>query len=312
MKQAGRWLLTVFGYLLYTAGVFVVLLWILFPADSALAWLQGKLRHAYPSLSWDFSGVEKNFPLKLRLSAIRVYEKSDRENPLFQIDEVYVSPMMEKLTGLKKQVPVRFLLEIFDGTVSGELLVPGNGETVQCSGEMQGIQLGKFEEIWKKTNRSGSGKMTGTFQYAGTWHDPLQGSLQASVQVSDGAISLQQPIFGMEQVAFESTATDLALSNRTVTLDNGVMDSHLFTATYKGNMTLADNLYTSGITLQGFMEPRPELLGGLQNPTAASLIKSQLQDDRLSFTISGTLLEPGILFKGASGIIDGVIEGGGR
>jgi hypothetical protein len=116
----------------------------------------------------------------------------------------------------------------------------------------------------------------------------------------------------LDQVDFNVMTTNLSVKNRIVTIDNGVLDSRLFNVTYKGTLKLTDSLYTSGITLQGFIEPRPEMLGGMKNAAAVTLIKNQLQNNKLSFTINGTLIEPGILFKGASGIIDGIIDGGVR
>jgi len=64
--------------------------------------------------------------------------------------------------------------------------------------------------------------------------------------------------------------------------------------------------------MQGFLAPRPELLSRLHDDAVVSLIKEQLRDGKLSFTVSGTLLEPGILFHGLSGVIDGVIERSAR
>lgn len=311
MKRLVFWLLTILGYLLYTVGVIVVLLWILFPADSVLVWLQGKLNTAYPSLSWNIDNVEAGFPLKLKLSDIRVNRENDPGNQLLHIPEMHFSPDIEELVKMKKQIPVHYQVKTLDGTVAGEI-VPGKGSMVQCSGEIKNIQVGKLDEIWRKTNRNGSGKISGTFQYSGKWQNPLQGNLHADLKVSEGKISLQQQIFGLDQVNFNSMTTVLSLKDKIVTFEKGVVDSRLFNVSYTGTLKLTDTIYTSDITLTGFMEPRPELFGGLKNATAASFIKNQLQNDKLSFTISGSILEPGILFKGASGIIDGIIDGGLR
>ena len=77
-------------------------------------------------------------------------------------------------------------------------------------------------------------------------------------------------------------------------------------------MVLADNLLNSGLNLQGSFEPRPELLGGLKDPNMIQLIKGQLRDGKLMFTITDTIQMPGISFEGASGVIDGMIQGRGR
>ncbi|MDW7773124.1 MAG: type II secretion system protein GspN [Desulfobulbaceae bacterium] len=311
MKRFGRWLLVSLAYLVYTLGVVVVLLWILFPADGVLVWLQGKLQNAYPGLAWNINRVEKEFPLGITFADVGVYEKNDQENPLILFNEMRISPAVEGMLKLKKQVPVAYRLKTPEGTIEGELSLPGKGLPAQCSGEIRNIELGMFEEIWKKINRTASGSMSGTFQYSGFWQDPLHGELQASVEVRDGEIGLQQGIFGLEQIDFHLMSASVNLKDRIFSLDSGMMESRLFTANYEGSLQFADNLYTSALNIQGLMEPRSELLGGMNN-TAASLIRSQLQNNKLSFVINGTLFEPGIIFRGASGIIDGIIESGGR
>jgi type II secretion system protein N len=312
MKRFFRLLLVLSGYLLYTVCVTVILLWVLFPSDSALVWLQGELRQAYPSLAWNISGLEKAFPPKLRLTGVRIHENNDPDNPPFVIDEINVSPALGRLVKLEREVPLRYDMQALDGTVRGEAFFPLQGDVVECSGEAGGLELAALDAVWDLTNREGSGTMSGRFRFTGAWQDPLRGKLEADLQVRDGTISLVQPIFGLQRIDFHDMSTDLSISNRIVSLEDGRMDSRLFSASYKGVVRVTDNLYTSSINIQGSMEPRPEMLAGLQNPTAVSLIKSQLRDDKLSFTLSGSLMEPGIQFRGTSGVIDGVIEGGAR
>ncbi|MDH3330535.1 MAG: type II secretion system protein GspN, partial [Desulfobulbaceae bacterium] len=233
MKQLVRGLISILGYLLYTFGVVVVLLWLLFPADSVLVWLQGKLNTAFPSLSWNIDKLEAGFPLKLKLSDIRVNGKNEQGNQLFYIPEMHFSPDMEELVKMKKQIPIHYQMKTLDGTVAGEI-VPGKGSMVKCSGELQNIQIGKLDEIWKKTNRNGSGKISGTFQYSGTWQNPLQGNLHADLKVSDGKISLQQQIFGLDQVNFNSMTTILSIKDKSVTFEDGTVDSRFFKVSYSG------------------------------------------------------------------------------
>ena len=71
-----RWLFSSLGYLLYTVGVAVILLWVLFPIDTVKTWLQRRLNTDSPTLIWEIKGMEAVFPLQLELSDVRVLKKN--------------------------------------------------------------------------------------------------------------------------------------------------------------------------------------------------------------------------------------------
>lgn len=312
MKRFFRWLLVSSGYLLYTVVVIVFLLWFLFPAQSVLVWLQKKLDTMYPSLTWEIKDLEKGFPLNVKLTDVLLSGKNGRNEKLFQIDTLQVTPDINTLMKLKKQIPVLYKLDTLDGTIKGKLVLSDNRTFVQCSGEAKGLEIGKLDTIWQRTDRSGSGKMSGSFNYQGRVNNFIRGDLRADLQVMEGSISLRQKILGQDQLDFKTLKTTLNMKDMVARFEDGAVDSRLFTVGFKGTLHFTDSLYTSRIAIQGFMEPRPELFGGLENAAAVSFIRNQLQDNRLSFNITGPFLDPGIIFKGASGIIDGIIEGGVR
>ncbi len=312
MKKVIRWFLVSLGYLLYTLGVTVILLWLLYPADTVKIWLQRKLHMASPSLVWEIEDMKAAFPLQLRVSDIRIYRKNQTDSPLLEVTEMQLLPDIRELVKLKKQLPLSYRLKTLDGTVRGRFLVAENRTGLECSGTFQDIQIGLLEGLWQKAGRTGSGKLSGTFTYKGGWRQPLRGDLKADLTVTDGRVSLVQSALGLDVLEFTAVRAAVTAKDRIVNVKDGQMDSRLFSANFTGVMSLSDSLATSGIKIQGSVEPRPELFGRLGSDTAITLIKSQLQDGRLSFAISGSLAEPGILFKGVSGVIDGIFEGGLR
>ena len=58
------------------------------------------------------------------------------------------------------------------------------------------------------------------------------------------------------------------------------------------------------LIFQGSLEPRPELFAGITDEMTAELIRSQLKEGHLAFTVRGSLREPGILFNGLSVELD--------
>jgi type II secretion system protein N len=309
VKKVIRWFLVSLGYLLYTLGVTVILLWLLYPADTVKIWLQRKLHMISPSLVWEIDDMKAAFPLQLRVSDIRVYRKNQTDSPLVEVADLQLLPDIRELVKLKKRIPLSYRLKTLDGTVRGRFLVSENRAGLECSGTLQDIQVGRLEEFWRKAGRTGSGKLSGTFVYKGGWRQPLRGDLKADLIVADGRISLVQSTLGLDVLEFSTMRAAVTAKDRIVNVNDGQLDSRLFSADFTGVMSLSDSFSTSGIKVQGFVEPRPELFGRLGNDAAITLIKSQLQGGRLSFAVSGSLAEPGILFKGSSGVIDGIFEG---
>ena len=133
-----------------------------------------------------------------------------------------------------------------------------------------------------------------------------------SVQLKNGSIQLLQPIMGLDTLGFRQLDTSISLKNKEMTIGKGKVESDMFAADFKGTVILADDLFSSGLDVNGWFEPRPELLANLKDKTMVQVVKSQLRNNRMNFTLTDTLMAPGIQFEGASGVIDGVIQGGIR
>lgn len=306
-----QWVFVSLGYLVYTLMVLVVLLWVLFPAESLRLWLQARLKILYPALEWEIEAVQTALPFSLQISGIRISEKNDaRESSLIKISEIELTPPLSGLLSLNNHIPVMYKVKILDGTVLGRAGVDRQKGSLRCSGSLKDIQLGRLDGVWKKLNRPVSGKLSGNFEYMGIVRNLLQGDLQADLTITEGDIGFMQPVLGMESLEFAQAKTKVSMKEAIITVEQGEVESRLFAGSYSGTITFFESLATSGVDVQGFFEPRPELFGRMQDQTTISLIRNQLQDGKLLYTVNGSLLEPGILFKGTSGVIDGIIEGG--
>ncbi len=312
MKKFFRWIVSVAGYGAYTLVVFLFLLWFLFPNESFRVWLQNQLANKYPSLTWKVKEVRLAWPFSMMALDVQAGDQEEGSKPLLHVEEIKVRPDLKKIFAEPKNIPFIYTLRSLDGSVTGSIsLVKERGE-VSFSGQIRNMQLGGLDEIWKRFGRSVTGKASGPFNYKGNLNDFLAGQLQADLSLENGSIELLQPILGLEKLDFNQVTSSLSSNNRVVTVAGGKMDSDLFAVEFGGTVTLADNLFGSGLDLDGSFEPRPELLANLNNATVVNLIKDQLRDNKLSFQLTDTLLEPGIVFQGASGVIEGIIRGSVR
>ncbi|HHO49077.1 MAG TPA: type II secretion system protein GspN [Desulfobacteraceae bacterium] len=311
MKRLAGWLLSSLGYLLYTLVVLVVLLWVLFPLDKVRVWLQAGMNAAGTDIRWEIAGLRKAWPLGVVASGVRFSEGENSRDPLILIDELKIMPDVRSMLRVKETIPLRYQLRFLDGTVRGNgEYHPADG-LVRGDGYLENLNLAGLE-IWRKMNREAAGIMSGRYSVEGVWGNFSQLGGQADLVVSNGHIDLYQPFFGLDQLEFSRMSAMLNLREGVVTLEQGGVESKMLAAEYGGTVTLTDPPGLSEIKVDGSLEPRPELLGGIKDRTVLALIRNQLKENRLSFAISGTLLEPGITFEGTSGVIDGIIQGGAR
>lgn len=311
MKKFLHWILSILGYASYTIAVLVVLLWFLFPAESVRQWLAAKLGEQSNSLAWNIGDLHIAWPLSIVGLDIRAVKKGGKE-VFVQVDELKIRPDVTKIVRFADESPVTYRASLLGGTVSGDASLDRGLGTVRCSGEIRNVKLGGMDGVWQQLGRKGSGTLSGSFSYEGPWQGLLSGTVQADLAVADGSLEFLQPVFGLGSLDFNRLTTALSLRDRVATFENGKIESDLFGVDFAGTVTLADTLLGSGLDIKGSFEPRPEMLGSLKDPAVVQLIKGQLRENKLTFTLSDTLLEPGILFAGVSGVIDGIIQGSGR
>lgn len=311
MKRFAGWIFSSLGYALYTIMVVVVLLWVLFPDDSVHDWLQVRMNSATPA-QWEIGALRKAWPLSFVAADIRVREGLNAPEPLIHIDEVRIRPDFGGLIAAGGNIPVTFQVRTLDGSVRGNVSFSPAGGPIQCSGNMENLELEGLGEIWRIMNREASGSLSGRFSFEGPWQNPPLGSGQADLVIADGSIALVQPFFGLPRLEFSRMTAALKLRDRMVAVEQGAVESKMLAGEYGGTVTLADSPLMSEVQIDGFIEPRPELLGSIKDGATLALIRNQLRENKLAFALSGTLLEPGITFQGTSGVIDGILRGGAR
>lgn len=312
MNRIVKWFASSLGYLLYTVLVLTLLLWLLFPADRARMWMQQSLNTEVPAVRWEIEKLRPVWPFALVASGVSLKEDRDEGTPIMQLDRVTLSPDFGQVAEGLEKIPLRWEIKALAGIARGTVLVARPEGRLEGRGSVEDIKLSLLEDIWTRLDRTVSGTMSGEFSLDMVWTDIMQAEMKGKLRVDDGIVSLQQPVFNLSRLEFREMTASLELADKVLLVKSGKIESKMLTGEYSGLVALQTPLAVSQIKLDGFIEPRSELFGRLQNNARLTLIKNQLQDNKLSFAVSGSVLEPGIVFQGASGVIDGIIDGSGR
>ena len=77
-------------------------------------------------------------------------------------------------------------------------------------------------------------------------------------------------------------------------VDKGMVDSELLDSRFSGTIRLSPDPMSSQVDLQGEVQPKKKFFKAVNNTLAYEAFRLQLKDNHLPFTITGTLMEPGI------------------
>lgn len=289
------------GYLLYTAAVLVLMLWLQFPVAAVKAKAEAELNRLSPDLVWQIGAVGLAFPADIRFRHITVSNKGDKE-PLLVFDRFSLRP---DPVGWRQTDTwsVRYTAELLGGSISGTLAPTKTPVALTCQGELYDLRLDSpgLKKLLAAYGRTVSGILSGTFTGKHDGRQGLLAELEGKFTISKGAVSLQEPLVIMpnqQQLAFEQLRCGLKRQADTVRLEGGKLESKLLSAEFSGNLRLAAPAAATSVQFQGRLEPRPELLASLGGPQLAAMLKNQLREGKLPFTVSGTLHQPGINFTG--------------
>ena len=282
------------GYLLYGAVVLVLLLWWLFPAQSARTYLEYHLQRVYPSLTWTVGAVRLQLPDRAVVHDVRVKDKKNSKIEWLRLETAQIRP--DYVASLRRQRPVfLYRLELLEGTMTGELILDRSGDLV-CLGRLAELQVAGLTQLQQLLGRQVSGRLSGQYKCQIRPTEKRLDRLEGHFSLEDGKVTMRAPVLGHSSFEFQKMEVTLEQHDRELAVKDGQIQSRLLRATFSGTVQLRPQLTTSPLNLHGMITPLPELLGGLPDDAATASIRERLQKGKLAFTVEGTLLQPGIRF----------------
>jgi type II secretion system protein N len=289
------------GYLLYTAAVLLLMLWLQFPSAAVKAKAESELNRLLPGFTWRIGAVGLALPADIRFSRIQISGK-DSQDALLVIESFSLRPDFAAWQKTRAWSAL-WRLQALGGDASGRAGLRKDRSGLEYSGELRGIQLDSpnLKKILQTWGRTASGSLSGSFSGRQNWQHGLFAEFEGRLLMRKGAVSLQKPVLGMKELAFDSLSAALRHNqDRVLHVEEGKLASRLLEADFSGTVSLQlADFSQSQFRLRGQLAPRSEFMASVGSPLAASLLKTHLQDGgRLPFDLVGPLSEPGIIFAG--------------
>lgn len=304
-----RRLASITGYLLYTLIVLAVMLWYLFPAETAKKRLEAELYRLTPDLQWKIGKVGLSLFAAIRLADVEIRPDLQQKKSILAVQALSLQPDLRSYLQ-RRELAAAYHLDMLGGEVKGRLRLKGHQKTLLYDGTGKGLQLQGVTALQRTLNRSVSGVLAGSFsgklQLQGDDADTVQGDLA----LAHGILSFQEPVLGMEQLAYTRMAVHFKSTVQGIALSAGTMESSLLTGEFTGTVKPQADFSQSTLQIKGTLAPRPEFLTSIGDAAAVTLLKKQLRDGKLPFTINGTVKEPGIVFTGLPAEFNQQLQGG--
>ncbi|WP_028583026.1 type II secretion system protein GspN [Desulfogranum mediterraneum] len=302
--------------LAYTLVVVTLLLWLLFPAAFLRQWTPRYFQAAFPGYSLEMEELALRFPGQLELGGLELAAVRGRNGgrELLVVEQLLLRPLPGE--SLRARGPV---LQLAGRLAGGELEARLQGGELlgqyRLEGHFSALELGGVKLLEQTLGRELRGRLGGVFSLVlnrGSEEEEALQTMDLELELVDGVVGLKQPIFGHTLLPITSLAARIEGKGRTFQLSQGVVESSLFAAEFRGRLQLQQPLGESLLSIRGTLQPRPEFLKNIEDRQTAEGLRRRLAKGPLSFTISGSLQSPGIVFSGLAELMELLQpEGGG-
>jgi len=287
-----RWLLSTFGYLVYTLAILVFLLWWRFPAAEVASWCESRLQASYPALIWKIDSLRWQFPNRLVFGNIQALSGQEA---MIDVDSLELTADLTSL--MRKNRRITFAMRLYGGTGTGRIhLTPEH--VFSCQGRFFGLDLEQMKGLCLSLKRNLRGELGATFSGQGTWPVLNLREVSGMLTMENGLLPLRKPVLGLQEISFSRLEASVKNQNHAWLIDKGVLEAKTMHVSFKGKIIPGPDLGRSRINISGSLTPRSELFRAAGSRDMATAIRGFLRKGALSFTVSGTAEEPAVQFPG--------------
>lgn len=279
------------AYLGYSLILAVVLLHYLFPTESFRDYMQARLERGGSPFLVSFDRVAASFPFGLRFIGPAVKARDAADVVVLKADSLLVRPrFLSLLSGTLKYL---FLCRAYGGIMRGGLYFDETeaDRLVETNVELNDINVGDCKYLSELIGREIKGILKGDISFRGSPDSLINGSFDANLILTNGAIRLQQPFLTLESIDLQELEIKAAGKERKMDINSIKLKGKELQGSLTGTMELdTDNIAQSKLSMTGEIKPFATLFQGAEGSNdALQLVKDHLSNGSISIAIGGPL-----------------------
>lgn len=285
MKTVKRWIL----YAFFVLGSVLFFLYYLFPAENVKGYIEHRLNREYPDFTLDIGRLKPALPLAVSLSDVSLFYL---QSPFLTIDRVSVAPRLKSV--LRPGLFFSYQGILSAGDLDGKMKVhqTTGRRSLSLDANLDGVELENVATAEALLHLKLSGLLDGKIKYK---QSASQKSATALLTVSEGSITLAEPLFDIEGISFENVKAVVTSKNRQLTIKNFTLSGPQLNGTMTGSIMIQNPLGRSRLDLKVRVKPHEVFLVELREKLPPILFSpSHSKRGGYAFTIGGTFEQPDV------------------
>ena len=277
------------AYTVYVIGITIFFLWYLFPSDSLKAYLSQRLAQGNPAVKITIDRISPVLPPGIKLYNVGI---AHQNRPLIDLANVKVMPGLGSL--FSQTTTVNFKGRVCEGTLNGQAQFGDRqqGAGIKIEGWISGVQVQQISALKQFSENRISWALGGNFVYDGSASTP---SLAANLSLANCRVELATPVFNQKSFDFKTIATDLAMQNNSLQIEQLSARGSQLDLDLNGSIALnQSDPDQNALNLTGKLTPHHVFLAKIEKEIPVDFLrKKQAGKNAFAFKVDGTLDEPG-------------------
>lgn len=274
------------AWICYIAVLAAVFLYLLFPAGAVKKYLEHQVQKASGNaVSIEIAALRPGFPPSLVADqATLVYRQMDA----LETGRTILSPAYRKLPGIFDVLD--FESRLGEGRALGWLAMAnarGSGADKSFHMRLENADLESIVLIRSMSGHTVSGSLDGTIEFTGGIPGQT-GSGSIELVASQCTVALQEAIYGIKQLTFQTIAADLEVEDQQVNIRQLQLEGSQFSAGGTGRVFIRRPFESSRIQISATVRLHPALARTMEG----LLPEKFTNGGDISLRIAGTIAEP--------------------
>jgi type II secretion system protein N len=239
------------AYVLFALVVLVLFAWMRMPSEAVRSLVLSALSKNQAGALVHFDSAEHVFPFGFTLTGLTVQTKDGRGLRI-EADTVTAHPaLLSLLTG---RVALRIQAASMGGRIDGNIAFR---DRFSASGPVQadlafgGINAADCPWLAELLGRAVRGRVDGRLRFEGVPGQWVSGSGHLELALVNGLISLQAPLFGLQEMTFTRMDGNMDLGDGTLKVNRLQVAGNHLQGDFQGSVQLERDLSLSRIALRG-------------------------------------------------------------